>query len=84
MSNRTRTDLARVLAGEPGPVTGTKAEDEPVTGFGIYPQGSHEKVRELLGKDPGVRQGRYTFDVTTWRTPTGGLAFRRRETPPQP
>lgn len=67
-----------------GPVTESRAEDEPVTGFGMYQKGSHEKVRELLAKDPGVLQGQYTFDIMTWLTPKGGLAFHRRGIPPQP
>jgi uncharacterized protein YciI len=63
----------KVLAA--GPVLGSRAEDEPVTGFGIYRQGSHENVRELLENDPGVRQGQYTFDIMTWMTRKGGIAF---------
>jgi uncharacterized protein YciI len=67
-----------------GPVRQAKAEDEPVTGFGIYQKGSHEQVRELLENDPGVQQGQYTFDIMTWLTPKGGIAFPRRESPPEP
>ena len=52
-----------------GPVTESKAEDQPLTGFGIYQKGSHEKVRELLAKDPGVLGGQYTFEIMTWLTP---------------
>ena len=67
-----------------GPVTESKAEDEPVTGFGIYQKGSHEQVRELLENDPGVQQGQYTYDVLTWLTRKGSISFPRRDTPPQP
>ncbi len=58
-----------------GPVRQSKDEDEPVTGFGIYQKGSHEQVRELLERDPGVQQGQYTFDIMTWQTRKGSLAF---------
>ena len=61
-----------------GPVTESPAEDEPVTGFGLYQKGTHERVRELLEKDPGVQQGQYTFEIMTWLTPEGGLVFPRR------
>ena len=67
-----------------GPVRESRAEDEPVTGFGIYQKGSHEQVRELLEKDPGVRQGQYTFDIMSWQTRKGGIAFPLRENPPEP
>jgi hypothetical protein len=67
-----------------GPVRESKAEDEPVTGFGIYQKGSHQQVRELLEKDPGVQQGQYTFDIMTWQTRKGGIAFPLRENPPAP
>ncbi len=66
-----------------GPVTRPKAGDEPVTGFGIYQKGSHEQVRELLERDPGVQQGQYTFEIMTWMTPKGGLALRHGEDPPE-
>ncbi len=66
-----------------GPVTESKAEDEPVTGFGIYQQGSHEAVRELVARDPGVLQGQYTFEILTWRTRKGGIAFPRHERGPR-
>jgi uncharacterized protein len=65
-----------------GPVTESRDEDEPVTGFGIYQKGTHEQVRELLEKDPGVQQGQYTFEIMTWLTREGGLAFPLR--PPTP
>jgi uncharacterized protein YciI len=65
-----------------GPVADSKLEDEPVSGFGIYQQGSHEKVRELLENDPGVQQGQYTYDVMTWRTRKGGMAFPGAAAPP--
>ncbi|HUK71683.1 MAG TPA: YciI family protein [Streptosporangiaceae bacterium] len=65
-----------------GPVTESKPEDEPVTGFGIYQQGSHDAVRALVAKDPGVLQGQYTFEILTWRTRKGGIAFPRRDSVP--
>ena len=58
-----------------GPVHDSPAEDERICGFGLYQQGSLDKVRELLNGDPGVRQGLYCFDVMTWRTPAGRIAF---------
>src|SRR5438874_2442380 len=58
-----------------GPVTDSPAEDEHICGMGLYQQGSLDKVRELLNGDPGVRQGLYCFDVMTWHTPAGRIAF---------
>ena len=53
-----------------GPVSGDPA-DEDVCGLGLYQQGSLDAVRQLLEKDPGVRQGLYFFEVMTWRTAPG-------------
>ena len=53
-----------------GPVFGDPA-DEDVCGLGLYQQGSLDAVRQLLEKDPGVRQGLYFFEVMTWRTAPG-------------
>jgi uncharacterized protein YciI len=58
-----------------GPVQDSPHEDEVICGMGLFQQGSLDKVRELLNGDPGVQQGLYTFDVVTWRTPAGGIAF---------
>jgi uncharacterized protein YciI len=58
-----------------GPITDSPAEGEVICGFGLFQQGSLEEVRQLLQQDPGVRQGLYCFDVMTWRTPQGALAF---------
>jgi len=61
-----------------GPVKGSPDEDGDICGMGLFQQGSLDKVRALLNGDPGVRQGLYTFDVMTWRTPAGGIAFPAR------
>jgi hypothetical protein len=58
-----------------GPITDSPAEDEAICGFGLFRKGSLEQVRQMLQQDPGVRQGLYCFDVMTWRTPQGALAF---------
>jgi uncharacterized protein YciI len=58
-----------------GPVTDSPAEDEDICGLGLYQKGSLDAVRRLLEKDPGVNQGLYVFDVMTWHTPAGSVAF---------
>jgi hypothetical protein len=58
-----------------GPVRDSPAEDERICGMGLFQQGSLDKVRALLNGDPGVRQGLYRFDVMTWQTPAGRIAF---------
>jgi len=58
-----------------GPVRESPAEDEHICGMGLFRQGSLDKVRALLNADPGVRQGLYRFDVMTWQTPAGRIAF---------
>lgn len=58
-----------------GPVRDSPAEDEHICGMGLFRQGSLDKVRALLNGDPGVRQGLYRFDVMTWQTPAGRIAF---------
>jgi YCII-related domain len=58
-----------------GPVRDWPAEEEHICGMGLYQQGSLDKVRELLNGDPGVRQGLYRFDLMTWHTPAGRIAF---------
>jgi uncharacterized protein YciI len=63
-----------------GPVRDGPAEDTEICGMGLFRQGSLEKVRELLNRDPGVRQGLYCFDVMTWLTPADRITFRN----PQP
>jgi uncharacterized protein YciI len=58
-----------------GPVRDSPAEEEDICGLGLFQQGSLEKVRELMNGDPGVRQGRYRFDVMLWQTPAGRITF---------
>ena len=58
-----------------GPVRDGPAEDTEICGMGLFRQGSLDKVRALLNADPGVRQGLYRFDVMTWQTPAGRIAF---------
>ncbi len=58
-----------------GPVPDGPAEAEVICGLGLYQKESVAEVRGLLEQDPGVRQGLYTFDVMTWQTPKGSLAF---------
>lgn len=58
-----------------GPIRDSPAEEEYLCGMGLFRQGSVDKVRELLNGDPGVRQGLYCFDVMTWQTPAGRIAF---------
>jgi uncharacterized protein YciI len=56
-----------------GPVSGDPAEED-VCGLGLYQKGSLDAVRQLIEKDPGVRQGLYFFEVMTWRTAPGTVA----------
>lgn len=58
-----------------GPVSDSPAEDEDICGLGLYQKGSLDVVRQLIEADPGVQQGLYCFDVMTWRTRTGSVAF---------
>ncbi len=58
-----------------GPVGDSPPDPEPVCGLGLFQQGSLDRVRALMAADPGVRQGLYTYDVMTWRTPAGRIAF---------
>ncbi len=58
-----------------GPVPDGPAGDEVICGIGLYQKDTVADVRQLLEQDPGVRQGLYTFDVMTWQTPKGSLAF---------
>ncbi|HWG61437.1 MAG TPA: hypothetical protein VG253_06960 [Streptosporangiaceae bacterium] len=58
-----------------GPVRDSPAEDEDICGLGLFHQGSLEAVRALMDSDPGVRLGLYCYDVMTWLTPQGGVAF---------
>jgi len=58
-----------------GPITDSPAEETEICGFGLFQRGSLDEVRRLMDADPGVRQGLYCFDVMTWRTPAGYLAF---------
>ena len=57
------------------PVRDGPAADEHICGMGLFQQGSLDKVRELLNAGPGVRQGWYRFDVMTWHTPAGRIAW---------
>ena len=59
-----------------GPVRDSPTEDTEICGMGLFQQGSLDKVRELLSRDPGVRQGLYCFDVMTWLTPADRITFR--------
>jgi uncharacterized protein YciI len=59
-----------------GPVKDSPEEDTDICGMGLFQQGSLDKVRELLNRDPGVRQGLYCFDVMTWLTPADRITFR--------
>jgi uncharacterized protein YciI len=72
--------LSQVASGEQlaaGPVPDGPAEDEVICGIGLYQKGSLDEVRAILENDPGVRQGLYCFDVMTWHTGKGRLAFPR-------
>jgi len=65
-----------------GPVSDSPAETELLCGLGLFQQGSLDAVRQLMDDDPGVRQGLYSFDVMTWRSPAGTMLFPAG--PPQP
>ena len=58
-----------------GPITDSPAEETQICGFGLFQQGSLDEVRRMMDADPGVQQGLYTFDVMTWCTPAGSVAF---------
>jgi uncharacterized protein YciI len=58
-----------------GPATESPPEDEVICGMGLYQTGSLDQVRQILERDPGVRQGLYRFDVMRWHTGKGRLAF---------
>jgi hypothetical protein len=58
-----------------GPVRDSPAEEEHICGMGLFQQGSLDKVRELVNRDPGVRQGLYRADVMLWQTPAGRITF---------
>ena len=73
--------LGLVASGQPlaaGPVPDGPGQDDEICGAGLFQQGSVDAVRRLLAKDPGVEQAYYRFDVMTWNTPKGGLAFPGR------
>jgi hypothetical protein len=70
--------LSMVASGQQllaGPITDSPAGDERICGFGLFQQGSLDAVRRLMDADPGVQQDLYCFDVMTWRTPAGSVAF---------
>jgi uncharacterized protein len=58
-----------------GPVQESPAEDQPIVGLGLFQTGSLDEVRKLMDADPGVQQGQYTYDVMTWLTRKGNMAF---------
>jgi uncharacterized protein len=58
-----------------GPVQGSPAENQPIVGLGLFQTGSLDEVRKLMDADPGVQQGQYTYDVMTWLTREGNMAF---------
>jgi uncharacterized protein len=58
-----------------GPVQESPDEDQPIVGLGLFRTGSLDEVRKLMDADPGVQQGQYTYDVMTWLTREGNMAF---------
>lgn len=57
-----------------GPVPDGPAEEEDICGLGLYQKASLDEVRELMEKDPGVKQGLYCFDAMTWLTQPGTVS----------